>query len=105
MHLCMMKYFLEKRININEQFDSAANSITWGRLLPQIVFQVSGYLDLVEQKVISLGDEVDVCIPTGNFGNILGAFYAQVNLLVPVLQAQKAVLSISEILCFYASNS
>ncbi|XP_061187599.1 threonine synthase-like 1 isoform X2 [Saccostrea echinata] len=56
---------------------SAANSITWGRLLPQIVFQVSAYLNLVEQKVISLGDEVDVCIPTGNFGNILGAFYAQ----------------------------
>ncbi|XP_062608872.1 threonine synthase-like 1 [Saccostrea cucullata] len=56
---------------------SAANSITWGRLLPQIVFQVSSYLNLVEQKVISLGDEVDVSIPTGNFGNILGAFYAQ----------------------------
>jgi threonine synthase len=60
-------------------FHSAANSITWGRLLPQIVFQVSAYLDLVEQKVISVGDPVDVCIPTGNFGNILGAFYSQVS--------------------------
>ncbi|XP_052676729.1 threonine synthase-like 1 isoform X3 [Crassostrea angulata] len=69
--------WLSNNGNFRLRYKNAANSITWGRLLPQIVFQVSGYLDLVEQKVISLGDEVDVCIPTGNFGNILGAFYAQ----------------------------
>ncbi|XP_071083037.1 threonine synthase-like 1 [Haliotis cracherodii] len=56
---------------------SAANSLNWGRLLPQIVYHVSGYLDLVKMRVISLGDEIDVCIPTGNFGNILAAYYAK----------------------------
>ncbi|XP_022302794.1 threonine synthase-like 1 isoform X3 [Crassostrea virginica] len=69
--------WLSENGNFRLRYRNAANSITWGRLLPQIVFQVSAYLDLVEQKVISLGDEVDVCIPTGNFGNILGAYYAQ----------------------------
>ncbi|XP_071816710.1 threonine synthase-like 1 isoform X1 [Apostichopus japonicus] len=56
---------------------SAANSINWGRLLPQVVYHASAYLDLVRQGVIGMGDECDVCIPTGNFGNILAAFYAR----------------------------
>ncbi|XP_078595023.1 threonine synthase-like 1 [Branchiostoma floridae x Branchiostoma japonicum] len=56
---------------------SAANSINWGRLLPQVVYHASVYLDLVRQGTISMGQEVDVCIPTGNFGNILGAVYAK----------------------------
>lgn len=61
---------------------SAANSINWGRLLPQVVYHASAYLDLVRQGVIGMGDECDVCIPTGNFGNILAAFYARVNKLI-----------------------
>lgn len=60
---------------------SAANSINWGRLLPQIVYHASSYLDLARQGVISVGDPVDLCVPTGNFGNILGAVYAKVILL------------------------
>nr|XP_056713456.1 threonine synthase-like 1 [Euleptes europaea] len=56
---------------------SAANSINWARLLPQVVYHASAYLDLVEQNVISFGSPVDVCIPTGNFGNILAAVYAK----------------------------
>ncbi|XP_077979158.1 threonine synthase-like 1 [Glandiceps talaboti] len=56
---------------------SAANSINWGRLLPQVVYHASAYLDLVEQSVITMGDQIDVCIPTGNFGNILAAVYAK----------------------------
>lgn len=56
---------------------SSANSINWGRLLPQVVYHVSSYLDLVDQKVINTGDAVDVVVPTGNFGNILAAFYAK----------------------------
>lgn len=60
---------------------SAANSINWGRLLPQIVYHASSYLDLARQGVISVGDPVDLCVPTGNFGNILGAVYAKVMLL------------------------
>ena len=57
---------------------SAANSISWGRLLPQVVYHVTSYLDLVKQKVVSMGDEIDICVPTGNFGNILAAYYAKV---------------------------
>jgi threonine synthase len=56
---------------------SAANSINWGRLFPQIVFAFSGYLDLVKRQEISMGDAVDVAVPTGNFGNILGVYYAK----------------------------
>ncbi|CAG2233086.1 Threonine synthase-like 1 [Mytilus edulis] len=65
---------------LNMQVDrasDAANSINWGRLLPQIVYHASAYLDLVKERVIAVGDEIDVCIPTGNFGNILAAYYAK----------------------------
>ncbi|OPJ81716.1 threonine synthase-like 1 [Patagioenas fasciata monilis] len=56
---------------------AAANSINWARLLPQIVYHASAYLDLVHQDIIPFGSPVDVCIPTGNFGNILAALYAK----------------------------
>ncbi|KFP33807.1 Threonine synthase-like 1, partial [Colius striatus] len=56
---------------------SAANSINWARLLPQTVYHASAYLDLVHQGIIPFGSPVDVCIPTGNFGNILSALYAK----------------------------
>ncbi|XP_074123057.1 threonine synthase-like 1 [Sminthopsis crassicaudata] len=56
---------------------SSANSINWGRLLPQVIYHASAYLDLVSQGFISFGSPVDVCVPTGNFGNILAAVYAK----------------------------
>ena len=56
---------------------SSANSINWGRLLPQIVYYISGYCDLVADEQIALGDRVNVVVPTGNFGNILAAYYAK----------------------------
>ena len=56
---------------------SSANSINWGRLLPQIVFYVASYLNLVRDKAIKYGDKVDYVVPTGNFGNILAAWYAK----------------------------
>ncbi|XP_053569907.1 threonine synthase-like 1 [Bombina bombina] len=56
---------------------STANSINWARLLPQVVYHASSYLDLVDQGIISFGNPIDVCIPTGNFGNILAAVYAK----------------------------
>ncbi|XP_032091655.1 threonine synthase-like 1 [Thamnophis elegans] len=62
---------------------SAANSINWARLLPQVVYHASAYLNLIEQGVISFGRPVDVCIPTGNFGNILAAIYAK-NMGIPI---------------------
>ncbi|MCX8132269.1 MAG: threonine synthase [Clostridia bacterium] len=55
---------------------SSANSINWGRLLPQIVYYFSSYVNLVEKKEISLGDKINIVVPTGNFGNILAAYYA-----------------------------
>jgi threonine synthase len=55
---------------------SSANSINWGRLVPQIVYYVSAYLDLVAGKHINAGDKINIAVPTGNFGNILAAYYA-----------------------------
>ena len=56
---------------------SSANSINWGRLVPQIVYYFSAYCDLIEQGRIKIGDEINVVVPTGNFGNILAAYYAK----------------------------
>lgn len=56
---------------------SSANSINWGRLLPQVVYYVSAYTQLVADDKIEAGDQLDVCVPTGNFGNILAAYYAK----------------------------
>ena len=57
---------------------SSANSINWGRLMPQIAYYVSAYAQMVAAGSIERGDEIDVCVPTGNFGNILAAYYAKV---------------------------
>ncbi|MBQ5591669.1 MAG: threonine synthase [Clostridia bacterium] len=56
---------------------SSANSINWGRLVPQIVYYVSAYCDMLEKDAINAGDEINVVVPTGNFGNILAAYYAK----------------------------
>ncbi|MGN0181280.1 MAG: threonine synthase [Candidatus Ornithomonoglobus sp.] len=56
---------------------SSANSINWGRLVPQIVYYFSAYADLLASKEIAIGDEINVVVPTGNFGNILAAYYAK----------------------------
>ena len=56
---------------------SSANSINWGRLAPQIVYYVSAYCDLLNSGDISYGETVNVCVPTGNFGNIFAAYLAK----------------------------
>ena len=58
-------------------FLSSANSINWGRLAPQIAYYVSAYCDLVASEDIKVGDKINFCVPTGNFGNILSAWYAE----------------------------
>ena len=58
-------------------FLSSANSINWGRVLPQIVYYASAYCDLLKSGAISKGQPINVCVPTGNFGNILAAYYAK----------------------------
>lgn len=56
---------------------SSANSINWGRLVPQIVYYFSSYADLLKIGKIKNGDEINFTVPTGNFGNILAGFYAK----------------------------
>ena len=56
---------------------SSANSINWGRLVPQIVYYFSAYADLLQAGRIQNGDEINFTVPTGNFGNILAGFYAK----------------------------
>ena len=56
---------------------SSANSINIGRLVPQVVYYIYSYLELVRRGTIDMGEKVDVCVPTGNFGNILAAMYAK----------------------------
>lgn len=56
---------------------SSANSINWGRLVPQIVYYFSTYCDMLSMKHIKAGEEINVVVPTGNFGNILAGYYAK----------------------------
>ena len=56
---------------------SSANSINWGRLLPQIVYYFSAWCDLVSSGRARPGENVNFCVPTGNFGDILAAYYAK----------------------------
>ncbi len=56
---------------------SSANSINIGRLVPQIVYYFYAYSQLLKDKTIAAGDPINVVVPTGNFGNILAAFYAR----------------------------
>ncbi len=70
---------------------SSANSINWGRLVPQIVYYFSAYADMLKNNEINAGEPINVVVPTGNFGNILAAYYAK-----------KMGLPISKFIC--ASN-
>ena len=64
-------------LNDGGVFLSSANSINWGRLVPQIVYYVSAYCDMYRSGAISLGEKIDICVPTGNFGNIFAAYIAK----------------------------
>lgn len=56
---------------------SSANSINWGRLVPQVVYYFYAYFRLAEQGAVAWGAPVDFCVPTGNFGDILAGYYAK----------------------------
>ena len=58
-------------------FLSSANSINWGRILPQVVYYLSAYCDLVRDGKLRMGEKLNFCVPTGNFGDILAAYYAK----------------------------
>ena len=67
---------IAKKLEDNNMLFSSANSINWGRLLPQIVYYVSAYCDMVNEGKINFGEKINVVVPTGNFGNILASYYA-----------------------------
>lgn len=83
--------FKEKALLKNAEL-SSANSINIGRLIPQIVYYYYSYVKLVDNNVIKMGEKINFCVPTGNFGNILAGYYAL-----------KTGLPINKLLC--ASNS
>jgi len=83
-----------KKLDENGMAFSSANSINWGRLAPQIVYYFSAYCDLVAEKKINCGDEINFVVPTGNFGNILAAYYAK-----------EMGLPVKKLLCASNSNS
>ena len=68
---------LAKKAEENGFFFSSANSINWGRLAPQIAYYVSAYCDLLNSGEIELGERINFCVPTGNFGNIFAGFIAK----------------------------
>ncbi|MBE6842439.1 MAG: threonine synthase [Ruminococcus sp.] len=68
---------VKNSLESNKLMFSSANSINWGRLVPQVVYYISAYASLVSDNQIALGDKVNVVVPTGNFGNILAAYYAK----------------------------
>ena len=56
---------------------SSANSINIGRLVPQVVYYVYAYAQMVNEGAVKCGEKINICVPTGNFGNILAAYYAK----------------------------
>ncbi len=66
-----------EKLNENSMQFSSANSINWGRLVPHIIYCISAYCDLLE-KGDDLSSGFNVVVPTGNFGNILAAYYAKI---------------------------
>lgn len=83
---------VENKLSENGLMFSSANSINWGRLAPQIIYYVSSYAQLVFDKEIELGEKINIVVPTGNFGNILAAYYAK-----------KMGIPVNKLIC--ASNS
>lgn len=71
------KETLNNLLNEKNYTFSSANSINWGRLVPQIVYYFESYAQLVKNNNIKLGDEINFTVPTGNFGNILAGYYAR----------------------------
>ena len=71
---------------------SAANSVNFGRIIFQIIYHIHNYLELVRQDAIEIGEKVYLNVPSGNFGNVLGGFYAQ-EMGLPV---EKLVISSNE---------
>ncbi len=70
------KELIEQMVSKKLKF-SSANSINWGRLVPQIIYYFSAYADMIKSGTIKSGEKINFVVPTGNFGNILAGFYAK----------------------------
>jgi threonine synthase len=75
------RIFADKNFN-NTLFEkgyilSSANSINIGRLIPQIIYYYYSYVQMVRNNNLNFGEKINFCVPTGNFGNILAAYYAK----------------------------
>ena len=68
---------VKQKLRDNNMQFSSANSINWGRLAPQIVYYISAYCDMLQRGDDYLKDGFNIVVPTGNFGNILAAYYAK----------------------------
>lgn len=68
---------IKSKLNSGGYMLSSANSINWGRLAPQIVYYFSTYSDMVNGNEIKNGEKINIAVPTGNFGNILAAYFAK----------------------------
>lgn len=68
---------VREKLAAHNMMFSSANSINWGRLVPQVVYYFSAYCDMINDGSIEPGKEINVVVPTGNFGNILAAYYAK----------------------------
>ena len=68
---------MAEKLNAKGVVLSSANSINWGRLAPQIVYYVSAYCDLLNKGALAMGETMDVCVPTGNFGTIFAGYIAK----------------------------
>lgn len=68
---------LNEKLHENNYTFSSANSINWGRLVPQIVYYFESYLALANNNAITMGQSINFCVPTGNFGNILAGYFAK----------------------------
>ncbi len=66
-----------KKLNDKGVMLSSANSINWGRLVPQIAYYVYSYVELLRTEKITMGEAINIVVPTGNFGNILAAWFAK----------------------------
>lgn len=68
---------IKKQLAEKNMMFSSANSINWGRLVPQIVYYFSTYCDMLAMGKVNAGEPINIVVPTGNFGNILAGYYAK----------------------------